>query len=46
MFSDKNFNSSDFVNTWRNVSLQIALIAFWAYTNGTQNLVLMFSVCQ
>ena len=34
MFSHKKFNSSDSVNTQRNVSLQIALIAFWAYTNG------------
>ena len=29
MFSHKNSNSSDSVNTWRNVSLKIALIAFW-----------------
>ena len=28
MFSHKHFNSSDSVNTWRNVSLKIALIAF------------------
>ena len=31
MFSHKNFDSSDSVNTLRNVSLKIALIAFWAY---------------
>ena len=38
MFSHKNFNSSDPVNTWRNVSLKIALFAFWAYTKRPQNL--------
>ena len=27
-----NFDSNDSFNTWRNVSLQIALIAIWAYT--------------
>ena len=32
MFSHQNFHSSDSFNTWRNVSLQIALIAIWAYT--------------
>ena len=46
MFLHKSFNSSDSVKTWRNASLQIALIADRAYTNGPQNLVLMFSVCQ
>ena len=39
MFLHNNFDSSDFVNTWRNVTLKIALIAFWAYTKRPQNLV-------
>ena len=32
MFSHKNLNSSDCINTWRNVNLTIVLIKFWAYT--------------
>ena len=39
MFSHKNFNSSDSVDTWRNASLKIVFIAFWAYTKWPQNLV-------
>ena len=35
-FRTKKFNSSDSVNTWRNVSLKIVLIAFWAYTKRPQ----------
>ena len=33
-----NFNTSDSVNTWRNVSLKNVLIAFWAYTKRPKNL--------
>ena len=35
----QNLNSSDPVNTIRNVSLSIALIAFWAYTKRPLSLV-------
>ena len=36
-FGTKKFNSSDCVNIGRNVSLQIALIAFLVYTKKSQN---------
>ena len=36
MFLHKKFNSGDSVNTWRYVSLQIALMAFWAFTKKPQ----------
>ena len=38
----KNFNFSDVANIRRNVSLQIALIAFLAYTKNHRNFVRMF----
>ena len=42
MVSNKNFNSSDPVNTRRNVSLKFALIAFWACTKMAQHLTLHY----
>ena len=41
-----NVNSSNCVNIRRNVSLQIALIAFFGVYKNPRNLVHIFSVCQ
>ena len=45
MFSHINFNSSDSVNTWRNVSLQIVLITFLAYTKRPKIIVFKNTFC-
>ena len=39
MFSHKNFNSTDSFYTRHNVSLQIVLIAFLAYTKRPKNII-------
>ena len=45
-FLHNNFNSNDSANIRRNVSLQITLIVFLAYTKNPRNFVQMFSVGQ
>ena len=45
-FLHNNLNSNDPANIRRNVSLQITLIAFLAYTKNPKNFVQMFSVGQ